>query len=95
MLWCTKRSLKEWLRCVATLILFRSLKLFELLGRAARGITAAGEPLVDEVPVWLQHSLVRVVGMPHSEVVRLTQDQAQAVWDEFICAPKTQREFPE
>lgn len=57
----------------------------DALGKVAYDMEAAQEPTTEPaVPEWLVQTLVHVVKTPRAEVQRLTQEQAQQIWDGFI-----------
>lgn len=57
----------------------------DALGKVAYGMEAVQEPTTEPVvPEWLVQTLIHVVKMPRAEVQRLTQEQAQQIWDGFI-----------
>lgn len=70
------------------------------LGKAAAGIQPAsaepasgpeedspGTDLAPGLPSWLVQSLIKVVGLPPSDVTRLTEAEAKDRWNEFISTP--------
>jgi hypothetical protein len=40
------------------------------------------------LPDWLVQALVRVVGMPRTEVDTLSEPDAQRIWNDYISAPR-------
>ncbi len=55
----------------------------ESLSRLALGLDAAIEPVNDAAPEWLVSVLTKVVGMPYTEIAKLSADQAHQVWDAY------------
>lgn len=59
------------------------------LGRAAQGLAATPEPSNSDIPDWLIHVLVTVVGMPREEVMKLLPEEAQALWTAYTTRPRS------
>ena len=58
----------------------------EALGKLAYGLEAKAEP--QEVPPWLIHVLVSVVGMPEAEARQLSESEAASVWEAYKSRPR-------
>ncbi len=60
--------------------------------KPARGLTATPEPTEPEpVPRWLSESLKHVVGIPVEQVEKMTLEDADKAWNDYITGPGSAR----
>lgn len=67
-------------------------EVLEIFTKPARGLTATPEPAEPEpVPRWLSESLKHVVGIPAEQVEKMTLEDADRAWNDYITGPGSAR----